>query len=364
MKILDRYLIKYFLIPTLFCAVMLIFLVLVADVFDNLDEFLRNQVTVRQALRYYLNLTPFVFVQVIQWATLLGTLYLLVQLNVHNELTAMKVSGLEIAMIVRPLVFVGFLMAIFTFLVRDQLVPPTYKQAMRIQAERIEKKQKKEDRKVYMDITYYGSGNRLYYAKTFNVADDEMRDFIILWLDQNKTTRKKVMARTAHWNGSLWILKQVNEFEMSSTGQMVAQPNSYDQKIYPEITETPEDFYRAAADTNYISYKDLKQYVNRLKENGLILSSELVDLQERLASPWHSLIIMFICIPLLAKTATRKSIASSILACLGIVFMFHVSTAVLMALGKSGKVYPFVSTWANNFLFGFIALFFLDRADH
>ena len=144
MKILDRYLIKYFLIPTLFCAVMLIFLVLVADVFDNLDEFLRNQVTVRQALRYYLNLTPFVFVQVIQWATLLGTLYLLVQLNVHNELTAMKVSGLEIAMIVRPLVFVGFLMAIFTFLVRDQLVPPTYKQAMRIQAERIEKKQKKD----------------------------------------------------------------------------------------------------------------------------------------------------------------------------------------------------------------------------
>lgn len=50
MKLLDRYLIKYFLIPAIFCTIALIFLVLVADVFDNLDEFIRNQVTLAQAL--------------------------------------------------------------------------------------------------------------------------------------------------------------------------------------------------------------------------------------------------------------------------------------------------------------------------
>ena len=153
MKILDRYLIKHFLIPTFFCTLMLIFLVLVADVFDNLDEFIRNKVSLEQALRYYLNLTPFVYLQIIQWSTFLGILYLLVTFNFHNELTAMKVSGLEISMIVRPLVFVGFLIGILTFLVADRVVPATYRIARQIQEERIEKQKEKKDRKIFHDIT-------------------------------------------------------------------------------------------------------------------------------------------------------------------------------------------------------------------
>ncbi|MBI4387712.1 MAG: LptF/LptG family permease [Candidatus Omnitrophica bacterium] len=363
MKILDRYLIKHFLIPTIFCTLTLIFLVLVADIFDNLDEFIRNGVTVRQALRYYLNLIPYIYVQIIQWSSFLGILYLLTTFNFHNELTAMKVCGLEATMIVRPLVFSGFLIGIFTFLVSDQLVPPTYGIAKRIQEERIERKKDKKDRSVYHDITYYGSGNRLYYAETLDMEKKKMKDFIILWLDSSKRTRKKVMAREAVWTGDAWELKHVNEFEVSSTGRLVDQPAAFENKIFPEITETPEQFYKSAAETTLIPYRELKEYLMSLKENGLRPNLELVDLYTRLASPWNTLIVMFITFPLLAKTATRKVMAMNILACIAMVFVFHVSTAVFVALGKSGKIYPLLSAWLSNFLFGFGALFFIDQAN-
>ncbi len=364
MKILDRYLIKHFLIPTIFCTAMLIFLVLVADIFDNLDEFLRNEVTVRQALRYYLNLIPYVYVQVIQWSTFLGSLYLLTTFNFHNELTAMKVCGLEATMIVRPLIFVGFLIGILTFLVSDQIVPPTYRIAKQIQEERIEKKKDKKDRLIYHDITYYGSGNRLYYAETLDMEKEKMKDFIILWLDASKQTRKKVMAREAYWTGEMWELKHVNEFEVSPSGRLVDQPASFESKIFPEITETPDEFYKSAAETVLVPYKQLKNYLSKLKENGLKPNSELVDLYTRLSSPWNALIAMFVAFPLLAKTATRKAMAANILACIAIVFLFHVSSAVFLALGKSGKIYPLFSAWLSNFLFGFGALFFIDHANH
>ncbi len=364
MKILDRYLIKHFLIPTIFCTITLIFLMLVADVFDNLDEFIRNEVTVKQALRYYLNLIPFVYVQIIQWSSFLGILYLLVNFNLHNELTAMKVSGLEITMIARPLVFVGFFIGILTFLVSDQIVPRTYRVARQIQDERIDRKKGKHERKVFNDITHYGSGNKIYYAETLYLDKKKMKDFIILWLDENKKTCKKVMARDAQWNGETWELKHVTEFEISPAGKSVDRPVSYENKIYPEITETPEEFYRSAADTHLIPYRELKGYLFRLKENGLKAYSELVDLHQRLAAPWNSLVAMFICIPLLAKTATRKSIAMNVFTCIAIVFLFHVSTAVITALGKSGKIYPFLSAWFSNFAFAFGALFFLEQADY
>lgn len=364
MKILDRYLIKHFLVPTIICTLALIFLVLIADVFDNLDEFIKNQVTIRQALRYYLNLIPYVFIQIIQWSSFLGILYLIVTFNLNNELTAMKVSGLEMTKIVRPLVFVGFMIGIFTFLVGDRLVPITYRISKQIQEERIERKKLKKERKVFTNITYYGSGNKLYYAKTLDMSKNKLRDFIILWLDENKKTRKKVTAREAIWNGEVWELKHVTEFEVMTNNQAIDQPTSYDAKLYPEILETPQDFYRSAAETRFIPYRELKEHLKKLKENGLKPYAESVDLNERLASPWNALVVMFICLPILAKTATRKAIAMNVLVALLLVFCFHVVTALFLALGKSGKFPPFISAWIANFLFGFGALFFLERADH
>ncbi len=364
MKILDRYLIKHFLIPTLFCAVTLIFLVIVADVFDNLDLFLKNDVTLRQTLKYYLNLTPFFYVQIIQWASFMGLLHLLVTFNVHNELTAMKVTGLQITTIIRPLIFVGFLIGVFTFIVSDRIVPYTYQAAKQIQDERIEKRKEKKDRAVFHDIAYYGSGNRLYYVKTLNLDKNRMKDFIILWLAADKKVYKKVIAREARWNGEAWELRQVNETEIARNGRIVGRPVSYGTKVYPEIMESPQEFYKSAADTRLIPYKSLKEYLARLRENGLEPYAEYVDLYERLTTPWNSLIVMLISIPLLAKTATRKSVAVNILMCIGIVFLFHVASALFLALGKSGKIQPFLSAWITSFLFGFGGLFFLEQADY
>ena len=364
MKILDRYLIKHFLIPMLFCTFVLIFLVLVADVFDNLDDFLRNRVTLQQALRYYLNLTPYIFIQVVQWGSFLGITHCLVTMNANNELTAMKVSGLEIMTIVRPLIYVGFVIGIFAFLVADQLVPSTYKVSDRIREELIEKKKTKEDRRIFNDLTYYGGKNRLYYAGSLNLDENKMTDIIILWLDNTKRARKKAMAREAYWSGSVWDLKMVNELDISRSGQVIGQPKNFEAKTYPEMNEPPEEFYRSIAEPMMIRYKDLKEQLNKLKENGLKPNAELVDLNMRLATPWHSLVMMLIAIPFLGKTATRKSIALNILYALGIVFAFHVSQAVAIALGKAGRLFPILSAWFNSFAFACGSLFLMDRANH
>lgn len=346
-----------------FCTGVLIFLVLIADVFDNLDEFLRNEVTLRQALRYYLNMIPYVFTQVVQWGSFLGIVHCLVSFNTNNELTAMKVAGLEILTIIRPLIFVGFLIGIATFLVSDQLVPPTYKITNRIRLENIEKKKTKKERTTFNDITYYGGKDRLYYAGTLDIGEKKMTDLIVLWLDRSKRTRKKVMAREAVWNGTVWELKMVNELDISPNGQVIGQPKNFETMIYPEINEPPLEFYRSVEEPMVIPYKDLKIHLKKLEENGLKPSSELVDLHLRLSTPWYSLIMMLIAIPFLGKTATRKSIALNILYALGVVFAFHVAQAVGVALGKAGRLFPFLSVWLNNFAFSFGAFFFMERAN-
>ena len=102
MKILDRYLLKNFLIPLSYCLFVFCLLYVVIDVFGHLDEILRNNVPFVVLVKYYLSLLPLVFVQTVPVATLLAVVYMIGTMNRSNELTALKASGINISSFLLP----------------------------------------------------------------------------------------------------------------------------------------------------------------------------------------------------------------------------------------------------------------------
>ena len=117
MKVLDRYLTRELAVPIFYCSISLVFLILIADLFDNLDQLLRYRVGFQTILTYYLALVPYAFSQTIAWAAWLGTLFLLANLGFHNETIAMKTAGIKIVTIIKPVIFLGFLLGVATFLI-------------------------------------------------------------------------------------------------------------------------------------------------------------------------------------------------------------------------------------------------------
>lgn len=365
MRVLDRYLLRELFIPILLSSVALVFLVLMADVFDNLDALLKNRTPLWFIFRYYLMLAPYAFTQTIPWATLLGTLYLLVSFNFHNEIMAMKVAGLEIMTILRPILFLGFLIGIFSFLVGDHIVPQTFRIAREIREVHIEQKRGKDEGKVYQNVTYYSGGAQLQYYRFFNYGKKEVEDAILLWLDpESRNTRRKMVAKKGVWEGGKgWSFENVTEYEMDPQGRILGEPRTFPSKTYPDIQVTPEDLRYASSESYFLSTKELKHYIQKLRENGINAYSEKVEHQYRLAAPWHSLVMMMIAVPLLSPTQSKRVIALNVLICLGLVFIFHVTGAMALALGKTGRLPPFASAWSNTFLFGGGAVFFLERAN-
>lgn len=365
MRVLDRYLIRELVVPILLCAVTLVFLVLIADLFDNLDALLKHKTPLFLVFHYYLLLAPYALIQILPWATLLGTLYLLVSFNFHNEIIAMKVAGLEIMTIARPIFFLGFLIGIFSFFVGDQLVPRTYRMASEIRDIYIEKKTNKDEGKVYQNVTYYSGGTQLHYYRFFNVEKRKVEDAIILWIDpQTRNTRRKMVAKKGVWQeDKKWIFENVTEYEMDAQGRILGEPRNFPTKSYPDILVTPTDLRFSAIETFFLSSRELKNYIEKLEENGIKAYSERVEHQYRLASPWHSLVVILIAIPLLSPTRSKKIIALNVLICLGIVFFFHVIGAIALALGKTGRLASFLSAWLSTFIFSAGAIYFLERAN-
>lgn len=365
MRVLDRYLLREILAPILICSITLVFLVLIADLFDNLDALLKNKTPLGYIFRYYLMLTPFAFTQTIPWATLLGTLYLLVTFNLHNEIVAMKVAGLEIAVIIRPILFLGLLIGVFAFLIGEYIVPQTFQIAREIRDVHIEKKRVKEEEKVFQNVTYFSGKRQLQFYRHFDYQKKEVRDAILLWLDSaGQRTRRKMVAQKGTWDPQRgWQFENVTEYEMDPQGQILGEPRIYVTKAYSDVQVTPEDLRFVSSESAFLSLRELKYYMLKLEENGIRPYGEKVEYQSRFAVPWYSLLMMLIAIPLLSPTRSKKIIALNVLICLGIVFAFHVVGAITFALGKAGTLSPVLSVWLNCLLFGGGSLFFLERAN-
>jgi len=364
LKVLDRYLVRELIFPIIFCSLTLILLILVADLFDNLDELLRNKTPILIMCRYYLSLIPISFTQTISWAIWLGTIFLLVHMGMHNELMAMKAAGLKILTIVRPMIFLGLLLGIVTFLISDRVVPKTSRAANDLLEIYIKKEKSADERKVFKNVTYYSGGNTLYYFRKFAPRPKTVEDAIVIWVDPiTHRTTQKIFAQKGAWTNDHWVFQGVTEYQTDRLGDVMGKPLIIPKKSYEDVTITPRDLINTASDSLFLSYHELQYTIEKLKENGISVYAEQVDLYGRLAAPWKGVVMLLLAIPFLGTVRNRKAIAMSVLICAGSVFAFHVSDAVLIALGKAGRLWPFLSAWGGNILFATYALFKLEKAN-
>jgi len=363
MKILDRYMIRELVIPIVFCSISLIMFFIIADVFDNLDEMLKNNTKNIYIFQYYLNIVPVAFSQTITWATLLGTIFILFNFNRHNEMLAMKAAGMNIESIMVPLLYVGLVIGILTFVVNDRVVPKTYLVAKDIKISQIEKNKGKEQGLTLYDVTYFSPDNQLYYLQSLETKKNIATNIVIVYLNSDKKAEKKLVAKEATWNNGTWDLKFVTAYEMNDQGRIIGEPQMVAELNAPELKVTPEELIETSREGVFLSYKELKGQIERLKEHQFKLNAEEVELNNKLAIPWHSLVMILIAVPLLSGTAQRKLFAINLSKCFLVVLGFHFLTAIALALGNSGVLWPPIAAWIVPTLFGSASVFFLETAN-
>ena len=350
MRILDRYILKTLILPVFFCVYTFILLYLIADVFDHLSEIVRNEVPLMPILHYYSLLIPFGFTQTISWATLLGTIYVFITFSKHNELIAMKSSGITISAIAKPFLFLGFCISILTFIVGDRVVPYTQKQAENIKTEYLKiSNEPKLIGKHAKNIALLTSTKQL-FVKKINTETFDLTDIRIHYLSESYNIVKRIVSKSATWTGNKWKFHDVSIYELGPEKKIIGEPLFFPNYELPEFTIIPDDLLRAAKEADIKSINDVRESIAALKRNGLDFTAEIVDFHEKLSTPWANLTLMLLIIPVLAKSRVRKGYAIIVISCIGVAFAFHLVYAVSLAFGRSGTLPPFLSAWGVHFI--------------
>lgn len=362
MRILDRYLIRNFLLPLLYCLVVFCMLYVVVDIFGHLDEILRNKVPFKILSQYYTSFIPLIFVQTAPIAALLAVVYMLSSMNKSNELTAAKACGISVVRLLLPVFAISAILSLSMFLVNEKTVPKSVVTAERIKSDYIEKSpDKRKLLKSIKNLTVYGEKNQMIYTKEFSPVDNKLTEIIILENDANQRLRRKILAAKAIWTGKKWIFYDCIIYRFDAFGEQVGNPLVFEKKII-KFPATPKDLLRYEVQTGYMSYKELKGYIRRLSGTDTKTIGGLkTELYFKTAMPFVCFIIMLLGIPF-ALTTRRGGAMAGIGISVMVGLLYYGSIYFSLAMGKGGILPPLIAAHLSNVVFFIIALYLLRRA--
>lgn len=354
MRLLDRYTVRRLAGPLWWCLALFLLLYLVIDLFGHLEEFLRLKVPAHIIAYYYGAMLPIVFVQVAPFAVLMSVLYTVGNLNRHQELIAMRASGVSPWAILRPLICIGLLMSGLVLLVNERLMPQASATVHALwdqYLDRAAELAKPEAQRVPRSLAVFGdSGHTLIYARVFSPETNTLEDVVILEHGDDLKLRRKISAARAEWTPDGWRFSRCTVIRFDRHGRIFGKAVMYDHKIIP-LAQSPDGLVRAERQTQAMSYHEMAAYIKRLGGKGSEATRKLrVELQTKLAFPFASVVVVLFAAPL-AVNSTRGGTLLGMGLAIGAAVTFYGVQAVFVAIGKGGWLPPVAAAWGANLSF-------------
>ena len=354
MKLVDKYLLKEYLVPEFYCLSTFSLIFIVYDLFDHLSKFLKAQTPPALITKYYLCLLLPKIEYIVPASLLLATLYALWRLTRNNELTAFRTSGMSLYRIMLPFLGVGLVFTIASGLVKELIAPRAEAWAEAFKDNAWQAPQSR----VLEDQAYFNSaGLRQWLIGSFDLAEPHrLNDVRITQENADGTRQWELAAEKAEWlDGAWWLYApQFQKFgeEDQPVGSLTPlDPNPTEIREIPEFTETPRDFAIEFKNPEFLTTLELRHYLQAHPEmSDTRIAETKYQFHRRLALPWACFIVVLFGIPAGNRGGRKNALAGIFLAMfffLGFYALMQFGTFV----GVRGIVEPWVGAWLSNILF-------------
>ena len=361
MKIVDKYLFKGFIGPFIWCLFLFTSMAIIIDIFSFIDDIVKFKIPAASIIAFYVYYCPTIFVQVTPMAVLLSTIYVLSNLNKHNEIVAMKSSGISLWRIMAPIFIMGFIISVFVFIINDRIIPVSSRVSSVIRRDELEKEKRLgRENKIIDSVAIYGSGNRIIFARTYDTEKKVLTDIIIHEHNTSQDLISKTTAQSAVWESGEWHFKKAIIYKIDNAGQILGEPLFLNETVLP-IKEKPSDFANKEWRAEYMSYRELKKYIKYFKgAETKLIKGLLVDLYYKVSFSVISLIIILIGAPF-ALITTRGGVLIGLGMSITIGLLYYAFIAMALAFGKAGILPPAVAAWLGNAVFAILGVYLVNK---
>lgn len=355
--LLDRMILRDFVMYLGMILVSFILLTLVFTFFELLSDIVRNRIPLIVVGSYLINVTPSMIYTIAPLSVLLAVLTTIGLLQKSNEITAMKATGTSIYRVVFPILIIATAISAGLFFF-DQLYIPAANQRQETLRNQIKGKPAqtylRPDRK-----WIFGEHNDIYYYEFFDADQNTFGNITVF--EFNPVTFEltgRVHAARAHWSGELnkWVFEQ--GWERSLHGSSIQSYQQFEVSTFANLVEPPPYFKKEVRQSSEMSYRELGRYIADLQQSGFDVVRLKVQLEKKFAYPVITLIMAVLAVPY-SLSAGRKGALTGIAVALSVAIIYFVAAGLFEAMGNASQLPAALAAWAPDLIFGFLGGYLL-----
>ncbi len=352
LKIIDRYIIGKFLGTYFFAILLIIVIAVVFDFSEKLDDFIESNAPVKAIIfNYYCCFIPYFALLYSHLFTFIAVIFFTSKMAYRTEIIAILSSGISYKRIIWPYFVSAIIIAVFTYLLTNFVVPNVNKVRLEF-----------EETYIHRSLVNIKNNNihkqlkpGVYvYMQTYSNISNTGNKFSIEKYENNKLV-SKLTGEYMMWDSTKrkWNIREYYIRNITGLKEKIVQGSSIDTAL----SMRPDDFRRRSNIVESMDVFELNKFIKEQKLQGAEnIESYLIEKYKRVSTPFSTFILTIIglCI------SSRKNRGGTGLH-IGIGITFCFSYIVFMQFSSqfaiNGTFNPLMAVWLPNIIYAFIAYY-------
>jgi len=358
-SILDRYVTAMYVRVFALCALGLLALFYISTFIDRSDKVFKGAATWSMMGAYLWYLLPQYVYFVLPMSVLLGSLVTIGVLTKNSELIVMKACGISLYRVAVPMLGAALVAGGTLFALEQTILGEWNRKADSIKAVMNGVAPATLDMLTRQWVV--GSHGNIYHYNYFDPGNHALLGLSVFEFSNGmrsiarRSYAERVRYEPAPGHPDAWRAEGTWSRELTPSGdtrKFSADP------IAQFTLEPPSYFGTRQPEPQFMSYSQLRTYIEQLRTSGFDVIAQQVALERKASFPFVTVIMTLLAVPF-AVSAGRRGAMYGVGAGIVIAITYWVAFSVFAALGTGGVVAPTLAAWAPNLLFGAGAAYLL-----
>lgn len=349
MKLLDKYILKKFLVSFLFTLLLIVFIITVFDVTEHIDYFIKHNLSAGKVFRYYCSFLPYLTNLLTPITIFITTVFVTSRLAQRTEIIAILGGGIHFIRFLTPYFIGSAIIALCSFVLTGWVLADANKSRVAFETQYFDGPLRTQSKHIHVKLsedTYlYVGYYRSYNHSGSDITLETIRDYQLV---------EKLSAKSMRWveENETWELQDWMSRKMDGLEETITHGSSLELAFNLH----PNDFIINPKLQYMLTLTELNAYIKNLRAKGTgSLHVFLTEKYVRYMSPFAAIILTFMGVVVCARKS-RGGVGLQI--ALGFILAFVYIALFLFAKGSATVKgnHLLLTVWTPNLLFGTISL--------
>lgn len=357
LKKIDIYIIKKFLGTFFFALLMVVCVIIVFDISEKLEDFLKNNAPMKAIVfDYYLNLVPYFANMLSPLFIFIAVIFFTSKMASNSEIVAILSGGVKFNRLLRPFLICAFFLSGLSYYLNNFLIPAANKERLVFEEIYYRNKLRNFAKDIHMKI----DDGTYIYMSNFVIDLNLGNNFSLEKFNDKGELTYKLLSDNAKWDTTFnqWMVTNFVERHIDGLEEFVESG----PKKHLDINLKPEEFKRR---TNYViamNYFELNEFIaeQRFKGSHQVVLYE-IEKHQRMAYPFATFILTLIGVSISSRKV-RGGIGLHIGLGLLISFSYILFMRVSSTFAINSGMPVILAVWIPNILYSILAFYLIKKA--